>query len=110
MRIQFTDKSDGVWFEHSNTNSGINRFSKKSKYKINSTGLLLYGIYRNSIYDSYVKKEDIADDIKSNTVAYEENQGSFFINSRLYSDPIYHYAVKASTSTVSEWLQLINRF
>ena len=104
MRIQFSDRQDGVWFEYKNSIRQESRSIGKLEGKINLTGLYLYGMYRNAIYDSYKKKVDLAEDIKSYPHAFSHKPGTFFSSDRLYMDPLYHYAVSGSASTMKEWI------
>ena len=103
MRIQFSDKQDGVWFEYKDNIRQESIAIGKLEGKINLTGLYLYGMYRNAIYDSYKKKVDLAEDIKSYPYAFNNKQGTFFSSDRLYTDHLYHYAVSASSSAIKEW-------
>ena len=104
MRVQFRDRQDGVWFEYKDAaKQGHIIPVGKNQGKINLTGLYLYGMYRNAIYDSYKKKEDLAEDIKSHPYVFTEKTGSFFEKRRLYSDPLYHYAVSGSVSSIDAY-------
>ena len=109
MRIQFRDRQDGVWFEYKDTAGQHTIPVGKHEGKINLTGLYLYGMYRNAIYDSYKKKEDLAEDIKSHPPVFTEKTGSFFEGSRLHSSPLYHYAVSGSVSSINEWIKSDDR-
>lgn len=103
MKIQFSDRQDGVWFEYKDHIKQKSRPIGKLEGKINLTGLYLYGMYRNAIYDSYKKKVDLAEDIKSYPYAFSNKPGTFFSEDRLYTDPLYHYAVSGSASAIKEW-------
>lgn len=71
--------------------------------KLNIFALQLYGLYRNTVYDSYKPKEDLAKDIKEFKQQYVETKNSKLISNPLYQDPVYHYAVAASIGAISEW-------
>jgi ribosomal protein S18 acetylase RimI-like enzyme len=75
----------------------------KSNKKVNLFALQMYGLYRNTVYDSYKQKEDLAQDIKNYKKQYIEPNDSFFSSSDLYKDPLYHYSVMASTDAISTW-------
>lgn len=109
MRIQFIDRQDGVWFEYKDTVKQNTIPVGRHEGKINLTGLYLYGLYRNAIYDSYEKKEDLADDIKSYPHVFTEKTGSFFERSRLHDSSLYHYAVSGAVSSISEWVKSDDR-
>ena len=109
MRLQFSDRQDGVWFEYADTAKKREVRVGNHGGKINLTGLYLYGMYRNAIYDSYKKKEDLAEDIKSHPYVFTEKAGSFFEGSQLHNSPLYHYAVSGSASSINEWINSDNR-
>jgi ribosomal protein S18 acetylase RimI-like enzyme len=75
----------------------------KSSKKVNLFALQMYGLYRNTVYDSYKQKADLAQDIKSYKKQYIEPNSSFFSSTELYTDPLYHYSVMASTDAISTW-------
>lgn len=105
MRIQFNDKNDDVWFEYEGDAKHKAVQIGRSNGRINLTGLYLYGMYRNAIYNSYKKKADLAEDIKTHPYVFNDKRGSFFSENRLYTDPVYHYAVSGSVSAISEWIK-----
>lgn len=72
------------------------------KGKVNLAALSTYGFYRNSIYDSYKEKPDLADDIKARKKEFIEKDDSKS-NDGLYKDPLYHYSVAASLGAMQEW-------
>ncbi|GEM_PF-1193695 len=75
----------------------------KARKNINLTALQFYGMYRNTIYDSYKQKADLAQDIKVYKKQYMEPENSTFVSSSLYQDPLYHYSVMASMDAMSNW-------
>ena len=94
MPIVFKDL-DEVEFQYydslPNTTATL-RIKGESAYKINLAALHLYGLYRNSVYDSYSKKSDLAIDILERPNEYPESK-----------EPLYHYAVAASLGAMKEW-------
>lgn len=103
MKIKFTDNDDATWFEYHDTPpSPCLKIGKKGS--LNLTGLFLYGMYRNAVYDSYHLKQDLAQDIKSYKKIYQEDSDSKYYENTLFKDPLYHYASQASINTIKDWL------
>lgn len=97
MKFAFKDKNDGVCFEYSEA-------PPQTENKVNLTALQMYGLYRNSVYDSYKEKTNLAADIKSFERVYSETVDSKLSQNTLYLDPLYHYAVSACLDATNEWL------
>lgn len=72
------------------------RIKNESAYKLNLTALHLYGLYRNTVYDSYAEKPDLAKDIRERSNVYEESP-------KVIRSPLYHYSVACSLGTMQEW-------
>lgn len=100
MPIKYADSLNPVSYEYSDCIPN----EKVCKGKINLAALSLYGFYRNSIYDSYKEKQDLAEDIKTRKKEFIEPGNT----EGLYQDPLYHYAVAASLSTMQEWQDTTN--
>ena len=102
MKIRFKDNDDGIWFEYCET-IPENFSSLGEQGRINLTGLYLYSMYRNTIYDSYRIKPDLAEDIKTYKKVFREKDSSTLSQSSTYNDPLYHYSVAGAISAIKEW-------
>jgi ribosomal protein S18 acetylase RimI-like enzyme len=71
------------------------RIKNEHAYKLNLTALHLYGLYRNTVHDSYAEKSDLAKDILERPSVYEDPTHS--------KSPLYHYSVACSLGTMKEW-------
>ncbi|MDR3492377.1 MAG: M15 family metallopeptidase [Gammaproteobacteria bacterium] len=96
QRIRFRNK-EHISFEYHPL------MPKNKEKKINLTALQLYGMYRNTIYDSYKQKADLAQDIKVYKKQYTEPENSSFASSSLYQNSLYHYSVMAALNAMSTW-------
>lgn len=102
-RITFNGVDDGIWFEY--CESAPDKFLPIGKAgRIHTTGLYLYGMYRNALYDSYKLKPDLAEDIRSYPKVFHENEVSALSANPLYNDPLYHYSVAGCLDAAKTWL------
>ncbi len=99
MKIKFKDKEDQIWFEYVDTPE---KLPLKKRGKVNLTGLYLYGMYRNTLYDSYKEKINLAEDIKVYPKVFDEHPSK--LDDTLYKDPLYHYSVAGCLAATNEWL------
>ena len=106
MLIVFNDLSGDFQFEYQEylPKKTVNlRIKNESIYKINISALHMYGLYKNSIYDSYKEKQDLAQDIKERQREYEEKSGTVLSKTTRFLDPLHHYSVAASLGAMNEW-------
>lgn len=106
MPIVFRDASAEVEFEFHDQlpKKTVNlRIKGESAYKVNISALHFYGFYRNSVYDSYKEKADLAVDIKERKNEYKEDKESSLSENALYKSPLYHYSIAASLGAMKEW-------
>ena len=107
MPIHFTDISSDISFELVDSLKRTERtlVVKNEIRKVSlPIGLLqLYGLYRNTVYDSYKTKKELAEDIRTKAKVYTEAATSKANQDHYYHDPVYHYSVLASQDTMKEW-------
>ena len=106
MPIIFQDASAEIEYEYCGqlpAKAVSLRIKGESAYKVNLSALHFYGFYRNSIYDSYKEKSDLATDIKERKNEYQEAKESQLTEHSLYKSPLYHYSVAASLGAIKEW-------
>jgi ribosomal protein S18 acetylase RimI-like enzyme len=110
MPIIFTDNSDDIKFEYHDTvpETMVKRTKQKSAPQLNITLLQLYGLYRNTIYDSYKEKSDLAKDIKEYKKIFQE-KAERLITDPLYHEPLYHYSVAGSLDAMKSWKESANK-
>lgn len=77
--------------------------------KLNLTAFHLYGLYRNSLYDSYAEKRDkkggeekVAPDILERKMEYHESKASL-LKDPVQKEPLYHYTVATAIGATQEW-------
>src|SRR5579883_383020 len=108
MRIIFKDTSDEIQYDYWDAlpdKTMTLRIKGESAYKINIQALYFYGLYKQSIYNSYKEKPDLAKDIRERKKEYQERSGSELSKNSNYQDPIYHYSVAASLGAMKEWIE-----
>lgn len=106
MPIIFQDASAEIEYEYYDqlpSKTTNLRIKGEPAYKVNVSALHLYGLYRNSVYDSYKEKADLATDIKERKNEYQEAKESKLAEHTLYKSPLYHYSVAASLGAMKEW-------
>lgn len=106
MRNTKTESTSGVKFTYYKTipvNIREYQHTDHTKYRVNTKALLLYGLYRNTVYDAYRDNAELAKDIKVFRRVYEEPENSVYKTDPLYQDPLYHYSVYACTDAMKEW-------
>ncbi len=72
-------------------------------FRVNIAALHLYGLYRNSLYESYREKPDLAQDIKERKNQYYESKESLLSKKPSYQSPLYHYSIFVSLDAMKEW-------
>ncbi len=72
-------------------------------YRVNIAALHLYGLYRNSIYESSRENPDLAQDIKEGKNQYHEPEESSLSKKLSYQSPVYHYSVFAGLDAMKGW-------
>lgn len=106
MPVFFKDTSEDIQFEYCDVlpnHTMVLRIKGENSYKLNVKAFHLYGMYRNSIYDSYKQKPDLAKDIKERKNEYQEKTDSKLSKAALYKDPLHHYSIAASLGAMQEW-------
>lgn len=85
----------------------LSAFSRRNAGpQFNITLLQLYSLYRNSLYDSYKLKPDLAKDIQVYSNVFQEKTAATSgksVNNPLYAEPLYHYSVAGSLDAMKTW-------
>ncbi len=106
MKSQNTQLFSDIDFKYYETipnNTTTFGLEDKSKWRVNTKALLLYGLYRNTVYDAYKSNPQLAKDILAFRHVYNEPENSRYIDDPCYKNPLYHYSVFACTDAMQEW-------
>ena len=95
MRIAFNDSSGDLCFQyHATIPDETNR--------LNLAAFQLYWLYRNTVYESYRQKPNLAPDIQAWGKAYD-TKGDSGKQAAYQQDSLHHYSVASSLGAMQDW-------